>query len=67
MIQECCDFCKKPMCDYRDKSGNYWEGISFKSKKYKRRIRFIGDGWTKYLSICGRCRAELAKKRDEDA
>ena len=61
MIVECCDLCKRPMCDYRDKNGNYWEGISFKTKKYKQ----IGT-WAKYLSICGRCRAELAKKRDEE-
>lgn len=58
---ECCDLCKRPMCNYIDRSGRYWEGISFKTKKYKR----IGT-WAGYLSICGRCRAELANKRDEN-
>lgn len=66
MIRECCDLCKEPMCDYTDKNGQHWEGISFQEKKYKRRICFMGDAWTEYLSICGRCRAEIAKKRSKD-
>lgn len=66
MTVECCDLCKKQMCDYTDKSGRYWEGISFRSKKYKRRFSFMFDTWTEYLSICGRCRAEIANKRSED-
>lgn len=57
MNVEYCDLCKKPMCTYTDSDGRYWEGISFQSKNYRRRI---GS-----LSICGRCRAEIAKKRSE--
>jgi len=66
MTIECCDLCKKPMCNYTDRNGHYWEGISFQSKKYKRRLSAFGDSWTEYLSICGCCRAEIAKKRSED-
>ena len=65
MMLECCDFCKKPMCSYTDNSGKYWESISFRTKKYKREVTFMFDTWTEYLSICGRCRAEIAKKRGE--
>lgn len=66
MVVECCDLCKKKMCNYTDDKGVYWEGISFQSKKYRRRVCFMADAWTEYLSICGRCRAEIANKRSED-
>lgn len=65
MIIECCDLCKKPMCSYTDKNGNYWESISFQSKKYRRKVIFMNDAWTEYLSICGRCRAEIASRRSK--
>lgn len=65
MTVEYCDLCKKPMCNYTDKNGVYWEGITFQQKKYKRRISFMFDTRTEYLSICGRCRAEIANKRSE--
>jgi len=66
MIVECCDLCKERMCNYTDKDGHYWEGISFRAKKYKRRLSAFGDSWTEYLSICGKCRAEIAKRRREE-
>ena len=66
MTVECCDLCKEPMCNYTDENGWYWEGISFRSKKYKRSFFDITGSWTEYLSICGRCRAEIAKRRREE-
>ena len=65
-LVECCDLCKEPMCNYTDKNGRCWEGISFQSRKYRRRFFDITGSWTEYLSICGRCRAEIAKRRSEE-
>ena len=65
-LVECCDLCKEPMLNYTDENWRYWEGISFQSKKYRRRFFDITGSWTEYLSICGRCRAEIAKKRSEE-
>ena len=65
-LVECCDLCKEPMLNYTDENGRYWEGISFRSKKYKRRFFDITGSSTEYLSICGRCRAEIAKRRREE-
>ena len=56
---ECCDLCKKPLRGiYQDDNGTIWDDISFQEKVF-----FMTDSWTEYLSICGHCRAELAKIR----
>ena len=61
---ECCDLCEKPLRgSYQDDNGTIWDDISFQEKKYRRKVFFMTDSWTEYLSICGHCRAELAKIR----
>ena len=64
---ECCDICKKKMCDFTDKNGEYWPGVSFQAKRYRRKVLFMADGWTEYLSICGRCRSKLAALTGEES
>ena len=61
-IIQCCDICEKPISGlYTDANGKTWRSISFQQKRYRRKMFFMFDSWTEYLSICGRCRAQLAK------
>lgn len=64
MVIYCCDLCKQPLGSewYEDENGKRWDTISFRQKKYKRKMFCFDDSWTEYLTICGRCRAELAKR-----
>lgn len=58
MIVECCDVCKHPLGEvYEDEHGKRWSDISFREKIYRT--------WTEYISVCGRCRAEIAKRKKE--
>jgi hypothetical protein len=66
MIIQCCDICKKPEVTFRDKHGNVWGSISFQEKKYRRKVFFFADTWTEYITVCGRCRAALAKAREKE-
>lgn len=63
MLKDCCDICGEEVISYTDENGKCWDGISFQEAKYRRKICFLTDSWTEYLSVCGSCRAELAKKR----
>lgn len=64
MTLYCCDLCEQPLRgSYTDENGKIWDDISFQEKRYKRRICFMTDTWTEYLSICGYCRAEIANRR----
>lgn len=64
---EICDICGKPLGNgsHMDASGHLWPDISMEEKKYRSRAGFMGSTWTKYLSICGHCRAQLAKYDEE--
>ena len=63
MVIYCCDLCKQPLeGSYKDENGKIWSNISFQQKKYRRKMCCFNDSWTEYLTICGRCRAELAKR-----
>lgn len=67
MIINCCDLCKQPLRgSYADKNGKLWDDISFQEKRYRRKVCFMFDSWTEYLSICGHCRAELAARKLND-
>ena len=67
MTIEICDICGQPMVDvFTDENGKMWGSVSFREKKYRVKKCFFGDSWTEYLSICGRCRAELAKRHRKE-
>lgn len=62
----CCDICCKPLTNipYVDRNGKKWRDITFEEHKYSRKIfSFVTSSFEKeYLSVCGYCRSELAKR-----
>ena len=59
-----CDICGLPISgSFIDKDGKIWDDVSFQAKKYRTKKCFAFDSWTEYLSICGHCRCELARRR----
>lgn len=62
-----CDICGQPLrSSFTDASGKLWDDVSFQQKRYRRKVCFMHDSWTEYLSICGHCRYELAKRKIAD-
>ena len=73
MTIELCDICGQPLGKtYTDEYGKTWDNISFQEKKYRAK-KWVpafswpaGSSWTEYLSVCGKCRAALAKRNGKE-
>lgn len=61
---ELCDICEQPLITYID-NGYEYEPIHMKQKMAKKFVLRCGIGGWESMSICGECRAMLAKKRKE--